>query len=161
MRSNNLQAVLMKKWRTADGELARYAARYAPDYSAVDISQCPSTVLDLERRHDAAERDAADALRAFLAEYEATLLLKRKDAAGAVTGDEFEKADREVLIGAIAPTFMPWVKTGVDRGDFGSAAKFETAYVGSAATKDLVDDALKAARAHASPTPTCAGLMAD
>lgn len=161
MRSDNLENILLKRWQLANGEMASYAARFAPDFSKVDTTLCSVSESELRRRHDVAERGLTDAVRAFIFEYQASLELKRKDNAGNVVGEELTLADREALVSAISTSFMPWTKTAVGKDSFSSAAKFETAYVGSAATGDLVADAIKAAQANALDTPTCKTLMTD
>lgn len=161
MRSNNLGEILAKKWKAANAELLQYTSRYAPDFAKLDLSRCPASLSELERRRDLAERSASDAIRAFLVEYKDTLQLKRKDASGKDTIEELAPADREVLVSTIASAFMPWAKTNVSRDAFASATDFEAAYIGSTATKDLVDDALQAARANAPESPPCKSLMAE
>lgn len=159
VRSDALGDDLKQKWVTSKNRLDLYSHRYAPDFDAIDVSQCKVAPAELKTRLDIAERQATDAIRGFVAAYQAALALKRKDAKGAVIGDEFDASDREKLVSSIAKTFMPWSGTGADPSAFGDAAAFEAAFIAASPPQNLKQVSLTAAKANALPLPTCETLM--
>lgn len=159
-RSRDLRDAVLLKWADAANRLDLYAARYAPsDFAGVDVAGCPATIVDLKRRRDGAEREARDALRAFVASYQQALAAKRKDAKGAVTGDEFRADERDRVVAATAGWFMPWSDTGASAASFSDHDAFEKAFVAASPTSDLATVALAAAVTKAASGPTCLALL--
>lgn len=160
-RSRDLRDGVLLKWADAANRLELYASRYAPgDFTGVDVTGCAVTVVDLQRRRDAAEREARDALRSFVAVWQQALGAKRKDAAGAVLGDEFREQERDRVVASVASWFMPWSATGASAAAFADHAAFETAYVAASPAADLATVAMAAAVSKTRPGATCSSLLA-
>lgn len=158
LRSKDIGDRVKLKWANARSRLDVYSGRYAANIAAVDVSTCGVTNNELQRRLDIAEREAQDALRKFIAEYQAGLAQKRRDAAGAVIGDEFAETDRDELVRLAATWFMPWAQSGADQASFATSAAFEPAYVAASPSKDILAVAIAASAAKAPANPTCQTL---
>ena len=157
-RSTNLFDDLKLRWAVARNRLELYSSRFAKDLPGIDVTQCNVTNAELQRRLDMADREASDAIRAFRADYQQAIGLKRIDKAGKPVGDEFAIADRQKLVSTVATYFMPWTPTGTDPAGFADAAKFEATYIDAGAAGDLTAVALSAAGSGKGPW-TCEGLL--
>lgn len=159
-RSTDWRDSLLLKWATVANRLDLYSARYASDFAKVDMTGCPVATVELQRRLDAAEREVRDAMRVYRAEYQAAADAERKNKAGVVTGQEFKPDERERVVSAVSAYFMPWSTTGASQATFADAGSFEKAYVDAASTGDLAAISLAAAKAKATGSPSCSGLLA-
>ncbi len=158
-RSTDWRDSLLLKWATVTNRLDLYSSRYASDFAKVDMTGCAVTTMELQRRLDAADREARDAIRVYRAEYQAAAGAERKNKAGVVTGQEFKSDERERVVSAASGYFMPWSTTGASQTTFADAASFEKAYIDAASTGDLASTGLAAAQAKASASASCSSLL--
>lgn len=149
-RSEQWGTRLSARWSLVESHLRALTSRHVPNLSAAPISACQVADKDrAQRRSNLTERNASDALREFVAEYQRAT---RTPAAGAT--DEFSAEGREALVSRVARYFMPWA-TGIE-ANFANKDSFAT-FVNDA-TNGLSTTALTTAKTRARDAAGCADL---
>lgn len=152
-RSNKWRSLLTERWVAAESRLRKLASASLSIPADVTVA-CPAAASKARMGQDIAERDAQDALRAFLEDYRSSLTPATPDA------EAFKSSDREQVVSLVARYFMPWADSPeIDRlkASFGGSSAFETAYVTSA-DGALFADARAAAIRRGRTVSTCAEL---
>lgn len=160
-RSDQRRTDLTQQWGAAERRLRAFTSRAIKGLEDPALSGCAAQTTLLRGRRDMAEREARDAIREFVAGYQAALAPPAAvpgapaPPAGAPSPEpEFALADREALVSVVARFFMPWATAEASR-NFASAAAFQTAFIGAG---DLAEVAIQTARDRGPMVASCEAL---
>lgn len=145
-RSEDWRSQLFGKWSFAEGRLSAVRSRTVKFADDSDFSSCTRARDTVARRRQEAERNARDALRGFVAEYQAATK-------GTGPAEEFVAEDREALVSRVARFFMPW--TGDIERHFADATTFD-AFATDAA--GLIPEAISTAASASREVKSCNDL---
>lgn len=127
-RSRQWKAELATEWGKVARALDTYSTRTIGLTSRDDFADCPVERDKALLARDVAERSVRDAVRMFLANYQAGQ--DKMIGEGENAQPEFKEEDREALVSMAARHFMPW-SSEESKAKFANSASFATAFLGN------------------------------
>ena len=127
-RSRQWKTELASEWGQVARAFDTYSTRTFGIAEDADLAACPVERSKALLARDMAERRVRDAVRVFLADYQAGR--ETKIGEGVNAQPEFKDDDREALVSIVARHFMPWPSEAV-KAKFANSANFESAFLGN------------------------------
>ena len=157
-RSEEWGSRLLFRWATAETHLRRYTSLFSPETNPQQYQGC-RLLPDEERQRirQLAEQQARDAVRRFLADYQAAHGATSTPAGSTQPSPDLRTAERQAVVSSVARYFMPW--TAETQARFQTPSTFETAFVKTPAARDFIADAVAVAAERRVQAPGCAELI--